>query len=1155
VGWDAQWRVMSVQRPGHGGLIVGAAHLQSRGAQALHGTFKIKVAGLAPQDRRQSSPDLDVTVDARWRGALLRYRLNAVRAGHDSLLIAGIREKVNLKAGIDSVHLRSVRPHAWWAAAALMSGTVDSGGGASAAVAMVSDVTLNAKADWRRDSLKITGRFRSGAAHPLEPAAWMFKAQLGPRGGPFTLNAAGARQSVALAGRVNQSGTWFGAPQWNDLRAELSGSIRGGTWTLANFTLPLNLDITHARLNEGQNVVARVKTPDASEIDMRWNGAQPRRLELSGTISSTEPWAIAWTNGRIDYTAARVEGVWEQSALDITATVMEPRAYGAAADSLVAENRVTSKGYFLKRGRVYKDQDEFVGSGEVLWTNAVGQHEVSLHFDARHPRDGRVAVAMQVPGPLELTADSLRPARFPYEPVRRFASFDPWVDGRFFWNHTSGEGLATLKASLFGEGRQIDAGLDALWTRDSVRIQRIDLTSGTSRLSGQAVLPFDGRALKGFSSVNDIMGGTWTLQARHLNTADVFSMVGRSAPEFGGLLNGDLGFSSVTGMSGTLRVDSVRLPPHSGLADVTALQIVGMGDSLRAEAVVTHRAAVRWYDTLFAVFSGLNADTPQVRVESRSTGGLAVRVDGTLPGWTAVQGTIRAAGQMPLPAGAGSIEQINVSGNFKGRLSRTALNDLGLSHGIFSFHHVSARDTQAVSGTPSLSEGILRIPDLTLINAQGSRLEGNVTVDLDRLEARALLSGRRFSLVLPGGEQFRAQELATTAQWTRERGVVARLEANSGFVVLPTAPYRVETGFDKVWATVSLPPDHTAVAPTLKLEGRLHDFLFQRKWGWRDATAFFTGIGRGGARAPSSTRRSRPWDLDINLEAAGTRNRIDTDILRMTFTGDARLTGVYPYMLAYGKVSGLQGEVGQTRQSYVLRDFEVKWDNVTVEDGLLHVEGEKRVRADCRPDTRQTCQIFIRLDGRLEDVGFAYETDCAQSTGEPVPPSVLINSMAQGCYVSETPGGEGNYGSAAFAMLEPALNDRLSRGVSRTSGGFIKSTQVSGLSALIGSDSSGLESVALEVESRSMYRTSLKGRAGYHPETKLANPMEYRLAAEYRPPVERMASDSAWRARLKNRFTVEAAVETRPEGRDIEEERRVRQRAGLRYRHRFWNLW
>src|SRR5690606_14521780 len=149
---------------------------------------------------------------------------------------------------------------------------------------------------------------------------------------------------------------------------------------------------------------------------------------------------------------------------------------------------------------------------------------------------------------------------------------------------------------------------------------------------------------------------------------------------------------------------------------------------------------------------------------------------------------------------------------------------------------------------------------------------------------------------------------------------------------------------------------------------------------------------------------------------------------------DARLVGVPPYALVSGKMSGLQGEVGQVRQAFALRDFEVRGDNVPLADGSLIVEGEKRLRADCRAETRQSCQIYVRLDGRLKEVGFAYETDCGQSTGESVPPSVLINSMAQGCYVAESPGGEGGYGSAAFAMLEPALNERLSREFARGSG-------------------------------------------------------------------------------------------------------------------------
>lgn len=1171
VGLVASWRVMTVRFPGGGGVVVGPAHFASRGSQGVHGTFAVNVGGLSGGRKsaaKNTAPVLDASLDARWRGAALRYRLQAVRAGLDTLLISGIHEKRDLRAGFDSVHLRTARPSAWWNSFHTMAGADDTAVRVPPILTGISDVIVNAKADWRRDSLKVSGVFKSDSLKPFSAAAWKFTARLGPGGGRFTVNAAGLRQTMNLAGHWSQPHAWFDAPQWSAWRGEIAGSFRGGTWAIGNFELPLNFDVPQARLDTGLRVTARVQTPDATRIDLIWSGRVPGRLELLGTLGSKEPWAVAWTRDQISYESAKVDGVWEHGLLDITARVQKPKAYGAVADSLLAENRVTSTGYFLKQGFIHRDGELFTGSGQVLWTNAKGEHEVTLGFEALHPRDGRAAVAMHVPGPLELRADSLRPARFPYEPLRRFAAFDPWIDGRFFWNHIRGDGSILAHGRIRDDGgvdtnghARFDIDLDAQWSRDSVRVRHAQLASGAARLTGTAVLPFDGRALRGLVRVEDLMGGSWNLRASSLDVGEVVSFLQRSPDKrpLRAVLNGELGFTPAHGVAGVLRIDSLHLPERVGLADVTALEILGMGDSVRAQAVVPHRLTARWYDTLSAVFTRVNADTPGVRLDARSTSGFAARFIGDLPGWSMVRGTLNAEGRFPLGHSVGesqgSLEGLRASGRLRGPLRRNFIESLELTQGLFTFRHASVHDTQTVSGTPALASGILRIPDLTVQGPQGEPLRGQLEYDTERDEVRAELSGTQYSLILPGGERIRAQQVGAVLKWTRERGLTASAEARNGFMVLPTSPYRVETGFERVFATVTVPPTHAAAAPTLKVDGRLHDFLFQRKWGWRDATSFFTGFARSGSRTAASSKRTRPWDLDLNLDAVGPRNRIDTDVLRMTFAGDARITGAYPYLLVNGKMSGLQGEVGQTRQSYALRDFEVKWDNVTIEDGLLHVEGEKRVRADCRADTRQTCQIYIRLDGRLEDVGFTYETDCAQNTGDPVAPSVLINSMAQGCYAAETPGGEGNYGSAAFAMLEPALNDRLSRGVARGSGGFIKSTQVSGLGALLGSDSSGLESVALEVESRSMYRTSLKGRAGYHPETKLANPMEYRLAAEYRPPLERMAEDSVWRARLRNRFTLEAAVETRPEGRDIEEERRVRQRAGLRYRHRFWNLW
>lgn len=1222
VGLDVSWRTMTVHTPGGALLSAGPARIKTQGPQALRANVRVATGG-------EDDPSFEAVLDAGWRGRALRYRFEAVRAGHDTLTASGARDKQNLRLGRDTVVVVVARPGDWhpaWralreadtfitstpsttsgthpvvTAAATVAGTTATTAPAAAGVttaaaaattatviaaldtaaftpiSLLSSVRVEAHTLWRhdhRDSLRLAARFVTAPVEPLSAVTWNVAAQLGDSGGTLALKGRGARQTVDLAGRWSAPDLWHAAPRWELWRGDLTGTVRGGTWTVADFVLPLDFDVTQARIDTGLRVTARVRTGDASLVDLRWNGRLPGRLELSGDVARGESWAVNWTDGNIDYEAARVAGVWENSVLTITARVREPRAYGNVADSLVAENQVTSAGYFLRRGLVYRNGEVFTGDGQVLWENAAGEHDVSLRFEARNPRHGTIGMSMRVPGPLVLTADSLWPARFPYEPLRRLAMFDPWIDGSFRWDEVTGDGGSALRARFTGAGAVLDADLDASWSRDSARVRRFALSSGGARLTTEAVIPFDGRTLQWSGGAQSLMGGVWRVEASGLETGDVWSLARRSVRLFhgieggearagtrdadtgtrGGVLNGALEFSAATGMKGVLRLDQLRLPAATGLSDVTAVEIVGLGDSLRADASLAPGPA-RWNDTLFAAVSGLNTDAPRFRAEAHSSGGLVTQLEGSIPGWRTLEGSARARGRMPLPEGAGSLEDVSLDGILSGNVGREFLEDLKLTDGMLSFRHVSATDTQNVRGQLALSDGVMTLAPFLVSNSREETLRGQASYEPARGAASLSLYGTAYGLSLPGGAQVSVRDLGSEWMWSAGRGLSGITEARAGFVTLPAAPSRVEGGFENLRATVTLPPAGAAVPPALKVEGRLQDFFFQRRWGWRDVTGFFTGIGRGNAPlAPSGRARARPWDLDINLEAVGTRNRIDTDVLRMNFTGDARLTGVYPYLLVNGKVSGLQGEVGQSRQAYSLRDFEVKWDNVTLEDGALYVEGEKRVRADCRVDTRQTCQIYIRLDGRLEDIGFTYETDCTQGTSDPVSPSVLINSMAQGCYVAETPGGEGNYGSAAFAMLEPALNDRLSRGVARSSGGFIKSTQVSGLSALIGSDSSGLESVALEVESRRVYRTSLKGRAGYHPETKLANPMEYRLAAEYRPPLERVTTDSVWQARLKDRFTVEAAVETRPEGRDIDEERRVRQRAGLRYRYRFWNLW
>jgi hypothetical protein len=473
----------------------------------------------------------------------------------------------------------------------------------------------------------------------------------------------------------------------------------------------------------------------------------------------------------------------------------------------------------------------------------------------------------------------------------------------------------------------------------------------------------------------------------------------------------------------------------------------------------------------------------------------------------------------------------------------------------------AALDTQWLSGTLRIAGGALEAPDLIVRHSQGGELRGRLAANFSPLSARFEFEGPDMRMALPGSREISARELSGSLLWEQGRELRIAARAQSGSFKLPQKSYRLEGGFRKVRIEYHLPPPGSDAMPKVLVRAQVHDFLFEHKIkvGFKQITGFFRGFRRkkGGGSAPSPARRSRPWDIDVEVEAAGTNNRVHTDIARISLVGDMRVQGVYPYTLVRGKFTGLQGEIGQRGQAYDLRDFEVKWENSTLEEGTIYVEGDKRILRECgKPELKQTCAIFIKLDGRLDEMNFSYDTDCGQDAGEPIAPTVLINSVTQGCYSADLQGGEGRYGEAALNFLEPRLSEITTRISKRLSFGLIQSTQVSGLGTLAGGENAGFDPVALEVQSKEKYRISLKAKAGYHPEKELSNPMEYRLAAEYRPPLERWVEDSVWKARIKNRFTVETAVETRPEVReDLVEERQIRQQAGLRYRYRFWDWW
>jgi hypothetical protein len=982
------------------------------------------------------------------------------------------------------------------------------------------------------------------------------------RGGSIRVNGAGGGQTFEAEGDWSHPEGWPAPPPTRAWNARFTASVHAGDWAIEQWKLPLDFNVSNGRLDTGLHVTARAMTRDSSAIDLVWNGTRPGRLEFAGPVSSRETWATTWTDTNVSYEAASLQGEWEHGRITGIARFRGLRAYGASADSAEAENTVTSQMYTLEAARIYKNGEVFTGSGHVRWAQGTGAAErpaFFLHFETRHPEHGQAVLEMPRLGLLEATADNLRVSRFPYEPLARFAAFNPWIDGRFRWDLDRGTGDADLGAS-FASGRNVlQARLQADWDRDSLRVHAAEMSSGASRVAAAGKLPLGGLSLQGIYGLRTIMGGTWKIGADSLRIGDVYTLLGRPTRSMDGIVKGVLDYSPSKGLAGEMATGPLKIPSLHEWIEVGGVALTGLGDSLRVVAVTTSKQVPLLNDTLSVTFADLDSRVPTFWFTGLSTGGFRTSLKGRAPDWKFIEGRVTAAGSLPLGThiGLDTLESVILEGSLNAPLNRMFLKGLRFDARRFQVRKTSAGDTQTLSGTPVFENGGLRIPDLAVSDGRGGRVQGAFTAGLFPVSARLDFMGSGVSLALPGNLRVTAEELSGKAEWTSGQDLTALVTARHGTFSMPPTPYRAEGAYDALKVQIALPPSGPT-APPAKLFARVsvHDFLFQRriKLGLKDVWSFVSTIGRSRGTAASG-RRTRSWDLDVGIEAKGSHNRIDTDVLRMSFVGDVNFQGIPPYTLVNGRLSGIQGEVGQTQQAYSIRDLDVKWDNATLQDGVLLAEGEKKLRADCRADTRATCMMYIKLDGRLSDVNFSYETDCGQSTGEAVAPAVLLRSMTQGCYAADLQSGETGYGNAAVGIVEPVINAQLTQGVAKRSGGFIKSTQVSGLGALMGSDTSGFEAVAVEVESREMFRTGFKARIGYHPETKQANPTEYRVAAEYRPRLEKWATDSTWRTRLRDRLTVEAAVETRPETRDIEEDRQVRQRAGLRYRYRFWGLW
>src|SRR5690606_37367082 len=123
----------------------------------------------------------------------------------------------------------------------------------------------------------------------------------------------------------------------------------------------------------------------------------------------------------------------------------------------------------------------------------------------------------------------------------------------------------------------------------------------------------------------------------------------------------------------------------------------------------------------------------------------------------------------------------------------------------------------------------------------------------------------------------------------------------------------------------------------------------------------------------------------------------ETDLLNLNYVGNMRLRGIHPYTLWSGRINGTEGTLGLGSQAYNLRQVEVKWLNVPVEEGRMELEARKRLAAACpradEPPVTDSCDVITRLEGPLDGLEFTYDSDCGGAYGAGADVTALIFSV------------------------------------------------------------------------------------------------------------------------------------------------------------------
>lgn len=966
-------------------------------------------------------------------------------------------------------------------------------------------------------------------------------------------------------------------PAWlaRHMAVTLSGGLSGFRVKAAGKDLPARLDIERARYAPGR-AAFRVRTGDSTvaEADLAegkggWGGT------FSLAVAPAEAWLVAFTDTNVAFGGLTASGKVEAGRVRAVTEARNLRAYGLLADSLRAVHRYGGGAYVLETARIERDGAAWTLSGRVDLDKPAKPLSFRLAgADADGGDIGAAELAMPRPTLIEASVRNLAAHRLPYRGLDTLAGYASRLTADFRWDRTAKSGAADLRASARYRGEAVRATAKAAWDARRLDVEGVEAELGGSRARASGAVRLDGRQfyeLKGLG-LPDLEGVS--LEADGFDLAKVLRAVLPEPPLLSGTLQGRLSYSPAEGFRGSYRARDIRPASTADLLAVEEVSLRGEGDTLGIFAVTVSEKEPLLNDTLSLLLSGVLEEVQLLRVDARAGGSLELGFRGSMREFRDIRGALSLAGGIDLPGKSGFLRKVLLKAEIETPF-KDALPNLSLRADTLRGEYVVAGvDTQAFSARVRMEGGRLTVPEIVLEGRSGSKVKGRAEYALTGNRALAAHLAGGGLVVQAGTDKVLLREIQVDLR-SDSSVLDLRAAVGSGSYEHVKPPLRAAGDFSRVTVHYHSPmgrlPAGAAGSPKpeparLRMRGMLDSTSLNYRLRSMESlrSVFRRPSGNNGRKGQA--RASRPLEMDVEVETSGSGHRVETDILRFSFVGNLALRGIMPYALAEGRIAGTGGQLGSRKQAYEFRKLEVKWLNAPLEEGEVAAEAIKRLDQDCDRETTDSCDVITRLEGPLTRIQFAYDSDCGGAFGAGANVAALLYSVQRGCYSDAfSAGGSGlTREEQALMLLEPLASQYLSSAAEKLSGRWIQSAEITGLGALAAGEEARTqderdmmrEAVALEVASREFWRMRVRLRSSYAPgNVEEANPWNYRLGLEWRPPLARFIEDPKWEKRLQDRVVVEAAVFTEPARAADINQGEVRQRLGLNYSYPWWEAW